>query len=271
MTGLAAARVVISITDRGFGPAEWSTIIAALIAALVAVAGYMLTRAWARRERRAKEFADALAAVEEYLESPYRIRRRQGSTPEVRAALAAALSDLQARIALHRAWLQVEATAVGLAYDRFVSAARADAGTQMADAWNATALTTDAEMNLKVAYPHPQADAERAKVVAAMETAPPGMAGDGRTPTTSPSSCCRQRLADRTPAVHGLASRPRYRTSDTAEHILVGHRSAARCRFMPCLTASCRTRRSRPANETPTNDQEARAPSPAIRPLTCTW
>jgi hypothetical protein len=65
----------------------------------------------------------------------------------VRAALAAALSDLQARIALHRAWLQVEATAVGLAYDGFVSAAWAEARTQMADAWNSTALTTDAEMN----------------------------------------------------------------------------------------------------------------------------
>jgi hypothetical protein len=57
------------------------TIIAALIAALVAVTGYMLTQAQARRERRAREFADALAAVEEYLEAPYRIRRRQAATP----------------------------------------------------------------------------------------------------------------------------------------------------------------------------------------------
>ncbi len=168
MTGLATARIVVSIGDRGFGPAEWAVIIAALIAALVAVAGYMLTQAWARRERRAKAFADALAAVEEYLEAPYRIRRRQGSTPEVRSALTAALSDLQARIALHRAWLQVEAPAVGHAYDDLVTAARAEAGTQMADAWNATPLTNDTEMNLKVAYPHPQADAERAKVAAAM-------------------------------------------------------------------------------------------------------
>src|SRR5260221_11099342 len=49
----------------------------------------------------------------------------------------------------------------------------------------------------------------------------------------------------------------------------VDRRSAARCRFMPCLTANCRARRSRPANESPTNDQEARPPSPAIGPLTC--
>lgn len=30
-------------TPSGFGPAQWATIIAALIAALVVVAGYMLT------------------------------------------------------------------------------------------------------------------------------------------------------------------------------------------------------------------------------------
>ncbi len=64
--------------NPGFGPAQWSIIIAALIAALVAVAGYALTQAWTRREQRAKAFADALAAVEEYLEAPYRVRRRPG-------------------------------------------------------------------------------------------------------------------------------------------------------------------------------------------------
>jgi len=153
MTRRALASTVINIGDHGFGPPEWAVILAALIAALVAVAGYALTQAWARRERRAKAFADALAAVEEYLEGPYRVRRRQGSTPEIRAALAGALSDLQARIALHRAWLQVEAPAVAPAYDDLVSTARAEAGTQMADAWNAPPLTSDAEMNLKVAYP----------------------------------------------------------------------------------------------------------------------
>ena len=168
MIRLADTAIVTSSASPGFGPAQWSTIIAALIAALVAVTGYALTQAWARRERRAKAFADALAAVEEYLEAPYRIRRRPGATPEVRAALTEALSDLQARIAFHRAWLQVEAPAIGQAYDALVSAARAEAGVQMAEAWDSAPLTSDADMNLKVAHPHPQADAERAKVIAAM-------------------------------------------------------------------------------------------------------
>jgi hypothetical protein len=164
----AADLVNGTYSPSGFGPAQWATIIAALIAALVVVAGYMLTQVQARRERRAKEFADALAAVEAYLEAPYRIRRRQAATPEAREALTSALSDLQARIALHRAWLQVESPTVGHAYDALVSAARSEAGAQMAEAWNAAPLISDTDMNLKVAYPHPNSDAERAKVIAAM-------------------------------------------------------------------------------------------------------
>src|SRR5258707_11695030 len=168
MTPLARTGMAAPAGNPGFGPAQWSIIIAALIAALVAVAGYALTQAWTRREQRAKAFADALAAVEEYLEAPYRVRRRPGATPEVRAALTAALSDLQARIALHGAWLHVVAPAVGQAYDALVSAARAEGGTQMTEAWKSAPLTSDGDMNLKVASPHPQADAQRARVIAAM-------------------------------------------------------------------------------------------------------
>ena len=96
MTGQAIAHIVIVTSDNGFGPAEWATIIAAAIAAIVALAGYALTQAWARRERHARTIAGALAAVESYLEAPYRVRRRPASTPEVRAALTSSLSDLQA-------------------------------------------------------------------------------------------------------------------------------------------------------------------------------
>jgi hypothetical protein len=144
------------------------TVIAALIAALVAVTGYTLTQAQARRERRAKEFGEALAVVEEYLEAPYRIRRRQAATPEARDSLTNALSDLQARIAHHRAWLHVEAPTVARAYDVLIAAARSEAGVQMTEAWNSAPLASDADMNLRVAYQHPDSDAERDKVIAIM-------------------------------------------------------------------------------------------------------
>jgi hypothetical protein len=144
------------------------TIMAALFAALVAVTGYMLTQAQGRRERRASEFADALAAVEEYLEAPYRIRRRQAATPEARDALTNTLSDLQARIARHRSWLRVEAPPVVEAYDALIAAARSEAGVQMTEAWKSAPPASDADMNLHVAYQHPNSDAERDKVIAVM-------------------------------------------------------------------------------------------------------
>jgi hypothetical protein len=168
MTGPATTHIVVVTSDTTFGPAEWATITAAAIAALVAVAGYFIAQARARRERRAKAFADALAAVEDYLEAPYRVRRRQASTPEARAALTSALNDLQARIELHRAWLQVEAPAVADAYEALVSAARTEAGTQMADAWNSTPPANDGDMNLRVAYEHPEADTQRLLVIRSM-------------------------------------------------------------------------------------------------------
>src|SRR5258706_8464653 len=108
MTGQAIAHIVIVTSDNGFGPAEWATIIAAAIAAIVALAGYALTQAWARRERRARTFADALAAGERYLEAPHPGRRRPAPTPGVRAALTSAPSDLPAPIALLPARLQGE-------------------------------------------------------------------------------------------------------------------------------------------------------------------
>lgn len=144
------------------------TIIAAAIAAVVVVSGYWVTHARDRRERRATAFADALAAVEEYLEAPYRIRRRRAATPEVRDGLAMSLSDLQTRIARHRSWLRVEAPLVADAYDALVAAARLEAGVQMTEAWNSAPPATDADMNLRVAYQHPRSDAERDKVIAAM-------------------------------------------------------------------------------------------------------
>jgi hypothetical protein len=45
---------------------------------------------------------------------------------------------------------------------------RSEAGAQMTEAWNSPPLTSDTDMNLKAAYPHPNSDTERAKVIAAM-------------------------------------------------------------------------------------------------------
>ncbi|MFF1301873.1 hypothetical protein [Streptomyces sp. NPDC058307] len=81
---------VIAATAATSGGWTWSQT-TALIVPFIAVFGAFLTYALnqraARREHQAKTFAEALTAVEEYLEMPYRIRRRPESSASMRQQL----------------------------------------------------------------------------------------------------------------------------------------------------------------------------------------
>lgn len=120
------------------GPLTWDGLaatIAAAIAALVVVAGYFLQQHFARRERRALIYSEALCAVEDYLESPYLIRRKDGS-PETQQRLVSHVSEIQSRIAFYRSLLRLHAPAkVYEAYDALVRVARDEAGANMTAAW----------------------------------------------------------------------------------------------------------------------------------------
>jgi hypothetical protein len=108
--------------------AQTAAVIVPVLALLGSLLVWYLGQQAARRERRATAFASALAAVENYAEYPYRIRRRAG-TAEARHELSNAISDIQAEIAFHQLWLDLEAPTVG---DRkLVNAARRQAGQQM--------------------------------------------------------------------------------------------------------------------------------------------
>lgn len=141
--------------------------VSVLGAILVAAITYLLNQRSARRERRAKVFAEALAAIEDYAEMPYRIRRRAADAG-ARHLLTAEISSVKSRIAFHQAWLQIEAPDVSAAYDNLDQAARRQAGVQMSSAWNETPFTRDDQMNLGVAYPRDQIDDARAACINAM-------------------------------------------------------------------------------------------------------
>jgi hypothetical protein len=96
-------------SGNGFGVTQIVVLIVPVVAGCFLLAGYLINQIWARNERRAKAFAEALAAVENYLEMPYRVRRRLASDPQTRAVLTNQMSDIKAQIAFHQAWLQVEA------------------------------------------------------------------------------------------------------------------------------------------------------------------
>lgn len=156
----------------GFTWAQGATIIAAIIAALIAVIGYSIQRKAARRGERATLYGNALAAVEDYLEGPYRVRRKDG-TDATRFVISDALSDVKAKISKNTALLEMHAPPeVVTAYATFVTAAREEAGPQLTDAWAADATDADAEVPLGVPYDRSNSDVSRADLVAAMRRGP---------------------------------------------------------------------------------------------------
>lgn len=141
----------------------------AFVAAMVAVLGYSVQQREARKVARATMYAHALQAVLDYLEGPYRIRRKDGSS-EARRELTQAMSTVQSQMNFHTAWPEVGApTAVASAYADLVTAARQKAGPQMTTAWAEPPTKDDGGVPLGVAYSWPRSDAALDTVKASMK------------------------------------------------------------------------------------------------------
>jgi hypothetical protein len=151
---------------------------AAVLAGVIAVAGglvsvaltYNLNQRAARRERQTNVFAEALTAIEDYAEMPYRIRRRPG-TPGTRHELTEQISQIQSRIAFHQAWLSIEKPSVARSYETLVQAVKTQAGNQMKQAWLEPTTTEDAQVSLGTGYPRDEINAARGQCVEAMREA----------------------------------------------------------------------------------------------------
>lgn len=158
-------------TWLGLSADNWTAIIAAVgaaaIAAVVAVAGYNRQQKLARAERLATTFSEALRAVEDYVEAPYRIRRRDGSH-QARMAITNHISEVQSRLKYYGALIALHADADVIdAYEQYVAAARTTAGGQMTAAWKEAPTRRDRQVPLGNAYPQPTS-AARNGVLAAM-------------------------------------------------------------------------------------------------------
>lgn len=154
--------------DVSLGWDDWLPLVGVLVTGLIALVGYALTQAWARRERWAASFAEALSAVEDYVEAPYRIRRRPHGDLVAQFSITNSISDIQSRIAFHAAWLRLQNPRVADAYDSLVAAARREAGVQMTEAWHAKAVRKGADVPLGTRYEHPETDSARAECVRVM-------------------------------------------------------------------------------------------------------
>lgn len=159
-------------TSSGLGDFTWTQVVT-LAGALIAAAGVVITllfnAAKSRRDALATLYADALGAVAEYLEGPYRILRKDG-TATTRVAITSKLSDVKTAIDHNQALLRLHADpGVADAYDAFVQAAKDEAGKQMHAAWKAAPVTTDEGVNLHVSLPRGDSEAARARLVAVMQ------------------------------------------------------------------------------------------------------
>jgi hypothetical protein len=152
-------------------PSAWiiaGPVIAAVITGLVAIFVLLVNQYQARRDRRSKDFAAALAAVERYSELPYRILRRQDSTPEARGRVAEVIHEVQQDLLFHKSWARIQTPRVADAYDSLLKTTRREAGSAMTEAWRKAPIKTDEDMPLGIRLDFPQMKEERAKYIEAV-------------------------------------------------------------------------------------------------------
>ncbi|WP_290471727.1 hypothetical protein [Leifsonia sp. 71-9] len=154
----------VAITGDGI-----ATIIAAILAAMMVVIGYRVQQSQTRKASQAAVYAEAIRAIHDYLEAPYRVRRRDGRAAS-RLDVTNHVSDVQSRIAYYRTLLQLHAPeAVSVQYDQLIAAARSEAGPQMSGAWAGRPTRADKSVPLGTPLPHPKSDEMIEQLILAMK------------------------------------------------------------------------------------------------------
>ena len=136
------------------------SVIAALVVGASAVASAVLayllgqrrtsverTRCWPSPPERTL-CAEAIADALQWLELPYRIRRRPDNTPQTLAALGDRINDLRERLQFHEKWLRIEIPQSVASYQRLVEEVIAAAGQEIENAWNASPAQSASDMNV---------------------------------------------------------------------------------------------------------------------------
>jgi hypothetical protein len=131
------------------------TLVAAVLAAAVVIIGYSIQKEQARKAEQATVYGEAIRAVHDYLEAPYRVRRRDGGSA-ARMAITGHVSDVQSRLAYYETLLRVHApTEVATAYKTLVATAKREAGPQMTAAWKARPTRNDREVPMGAKFDQP--------------------------------------------------------------------------------------------------------------------
>jgi hypothetical protein len=131
---------------------DWGTLLAAAIAAMVAVLGYAFNQQANRRDRKTRFYAEALRAIKELEEMPYRIAKRKDSSSETRATLGREINDIFINVSFYLAWLGIDSPIVGRAYKLLADRAILSGEYQRRHAWRSAVKAKDDDLELGEFY-----------------------------------------------------------------------------------------------------------------------
>jgi hypothetical protein len=146
------------------------SLIVALIAAAVAILGYGVNQLQIHRERRARVFAEALAAAVEYIQMPYIIGTRSMPSRDLgpndralaevstRREIGNRLREVQAKLYFHQSLIQLESVKVAEAYNRLVLQARLSGSVARKEAWRKPPITSDEEFTVQWSFRFPSVE-----------------------------------------------------------------------------------------------------------------
>lgn len=112
------------------------------------VGAILVSQLFAAADRRRDNYAEAVAVLLSWCEYPYMIRRRVDDQPATLQRLVDHGHELQERLARAEAWVTVESEEMGQTYTALVAHVKADVGPLLKEAWESSAVSTPAEMNL---------------------------------------------------------------------------------------------------------------------------
>jgi hypothetical protein len=127
---------------------DWGTLLAAAIAAVVAVFGYIINQNADRRAKKAQFYAEALRAVKELEEMPYRVAKRKESSSGIREKLGSEISNVFVDISFYLSWLKIDSPLVGEAYGLMARSAIDASEQQLHYAWGLPIMANDKDVGL---------------------------------------------------------------------------------------------------------------------------
>jgi hypothetical protein len=133
-------------------------LVVGILAAVVAILGYAITNAMNRIERRSKIYADAMLALVQFENLPFRIRRRSDSSDATRTIVGQRVRDVQEALFYHTVLLRLASPRVGAAFKALVEKTREKGVRYRHDAWTLPPARSDADMSLEIRYDYKNKD-----------------------------------------------------------------------------------------------------------------